>query len=479
MSSTHPHSLSSSARKLRLKKTAALLLTAALLAFIQPASALDLLQTWQAASRYDPQLVADHAGFEAGQARRDQSRSLWLPNVELNATAGRATNETSMKGAQFSAPGFGQSTGVEFDTSVRSGTLERYAITARQPLIDEKRLAQSRQLTLSADMAGIEWSNAQQALMLRAAEHYFDMLLANQTLQLLLQQEGAVQQTLIETRDRFRLGDVPIIDTHEASARAEAIKAQVMMAQTDVQIKEAAFFNLTGQKPIALVPLGAKSDAIPSLALAPLDEWTERAIRHNPSLQIQAKGQELAQQETVKHSARAAPTLDLVGSASHERLQGGGNFGSAANKSNNWMVGVQLSIPIFTGGYRSAKYQEALHLRDKTRADGRYLRQQVELQVRAAWLGLSTGQSRILALKQALIASEARLGATQLGRSIGDRNTLELLDAQNAATAARLALTQTRIALVLDRLRLAALAGSLNEEELRSVNGLLQAKPAR
>lgn len=121
------------------------------------------------------------------------------------------SNETGMNGAQFSAPGFGQSSGVAFDTSIRNGTLDRYTVIAKQPLIDRERLAQSRQLSLAAETGDAEWENAKQSLILRVAERYFDVVLASETVRLLRQQQASVEQALNEARDRFKLGDIPVI----------------------------------------------------------------------------------------------------------------------------------------------------------------------------------------------------------------------------------------------------------------------------
>ncbi|NYT63961.1 TolC family protein [Alcaligenaceae bacterium] len=462
------------AAEVRKARLASLLL--ALLLPAWPVYAADLWQTWQAAQQHDPEFFAAQAAARAGQPRRDQARALWLPSAQLSATVGRMANNSSVSGARFSASEFGESTGVAFDTSVRNGTLERYSLMARQPIIDGERRAQSRQLTLAADMADLEWLNSQQTLMLRAAERYFEFMLADQALQVLRQQERAVERTLAEVRDRYQLGDKPITDTHEAVARAEAIKTQVLLADTNLQIKAAAFFDLTHLRPSALAALRLDRNMV-APGRASLDEWLELARRHNPALLIQEKQQGVAQEEANRHGALAAPTLELVGATSYDRLHGSGRFGAASSKTDNWMVGLQLNIPLFTGGYRDAKYQESLHLRDKARFDGRRLQQQVELQTRAAWLGVDTGPSRLSARHLALVATEARLDATRLGHAVGDRTTLELLDAEHAVSAARLALLETGIGWIMDSLRLAALAGNLNEAALRDVNDKLLLAP--
>jgi outer membrane protein len=441
------------------------------------AGATDLLQSWQAARQHDPEFAASQAAFEAGLTRRDQARSLWLPSVVLTAGVGRMSSDTGMSGAQFSAPGLSQSSGVAFDTSINNGSMERYSIAAKQPLINRERLAQSRQLSLAAEVAEAEWQDARQALMLRVAERYFEVLVADESLGLLRRQQTAVERMLREVSDRFRLGDVPVTDTHEAAARAENIRAQVMAAEMDLQLRQIAFSDLTGKPPNDLARM--KPDAGNAPRNMPLEQWTRAAAQHNPALLMQAKSQAVAKEEAAKHSAIGAPSLDLVAQVGRDRVRGSGDFGNAENNSGSRMIGIQLTIPLFTGGYRSAKYAEALHLIDKARSDGDRLAQQIALKTRAAWLGITTGASRVAALEQARKASQSRLDATRLGHSVGDRTTLDVLNAENDSTGAELALLQARVVVALDRLRLAALAGGLDESELQAANGLLQSTAAR
>jgi outer membrane protein len=164
-----------------------------------------------------------------------------------------------------------------------------------------------------------------------------------------------------------------------------------------------------------------------------------------------------------------------VAQAGRDRLSGNGDFGSASNSASNRMIGLQLSVPLYTGGMRYAREQEALRGIEKAQALADRARQQVEQQTRAAWLGLTVGTSRIAALAQALDSSRARLDGTRLGRQVGDRTTLDLLNAENDAANAELTLLQARIERLMNRLRLAAAAGRLDEVSLQSVNALLQA----
>lgn len=455
---------------------ALLTIALAMALFAQAAAATDLLEAWRAAAQNDKTYAVDSAAHAVAQPRRDQAAALWKPRVGLTASMGIATSETDTQGAQFSAPGFAQSNGVGFSTSVTNGTSGRWGIAAAMPLYNPERRAQQQQLNLSADVAELEWQAAAQALMLRTAERYLDLALAEEAVRVLKRQQDAVQRAATEAQDRFKLGAIPVTDTHEARARLAGLQAQVMAADTDLQLKRNLLADSTGLPTNELVtqlPAGPSGTVATASTVGPADPWMSQAQSGNPAIRGQLLAVELAKQEAGKFSRRASATVDLVAQAGRDRLSGSGDFGSASNSGTNRMIGIQLSVPLFTGGYRGAKEDEALRLADKAAAELERTRQQVAQQVRAAWLGLSVGEERVRSLDEALAASLSRADATQTGRDVGQRTTLDLLNAENDAATARLALAQGRVALLLDRLRLAALVGQLDEAALRTANGAL------
>jgi outer membrane protein len=441
---------------------------------MQPALAADLLEAWQAAVQHDLDFAAAEAAHQAGVASRDQSSALWRPSVQVTGTAGRMNSETQTQGAQFSAPGFPATNNAAFNTSINNGTLDRWAVTARQPLLSRDRLAQSRQLDMKAEMADLEWLSARQGLMLRTAQKYLDVAMAQEALQVARRQLQSVEKALGEAKERYRLGDSPITDTHEALARREAVRAQVLAAETDLQLKQAALADATGFSGEQLNVLEPTRGDIPAVE-GTLDQWETAAGAGNPDLLMQQKRVEVSREESARYSALASPSVDLVGEVAQDHLTGSGDYSTAAsNTSRTAMLGVQLTIPLYTGGMRSARQRESERLTDKALSETDRTRQQVALQTRSAWLGLTVGADRVNALAAALKASESRLSSTQLGRQVGDRSTLDLLNAESDAANARLAWLQARTALLLDRLRLVALAGKLDEAELQAVNGSLQ-----
>jgi outer membrane protein len=458
-------------------RVAPLLLAGAMLLVSPASAAVDLMEVWRAAQEHDLDLNAADSARKAGEARRGQSSALWRPTVQVSGTAGWMNSSTETHGAQFSAPGFPQTDGVNFNTSVTNGSLGRWSIEARQPLLSGERSAQSRQLDLAADLAEAEWTSARQSLMLSAALRYFDVAYASESLRVLQQQLAAAESALAEARDRHALGDTPVTGTYEAAARAEAIRAQLLAQETDLELKQVALSDITGLQPEAMRMALPGTTAPPGDGRA-LDDWLGDAMDRNPLLRSQMARVEVAREEAAKLSLAATTTVDLVAHAGQERLSGTGDFGSAGNNSRNAMIGVQVVVPLYTGGYRSARQEEALHLADKARAEAERARQQVALQTRTAWLGLTVGGGRIHALAAALQANVARLDATRLGLEVGDRSTLDLLNAQSDTANAELALLQARINTLMDRLRLAALAGKLDESQLHVVNATLRERPS-
>ncbi|OJX32772.1 MAG: transporter [Burkholderiales bacterium 68-12] len=458
-----------------MRKPLALLALVPLLAAAGAAQATGLLPAWQAAAQNDRDHAVARAAHATAQPRRDQAGALWRPGVAFTASAGLATGESEMRGAQFSAPGFGQSTGVNFGTSVTGGTATRWALQARQPLYNPERRAQQQQLGLQADMAELQWQAAGQALMLRTAERYLGLAVAQESLRVLERQRDAVQQAAAEAQERFELGAAPITDTHEARARLAALRAQVVAAQVELDVQRRQLADSTG------LPADGLQAYLPGAAQAglvrgarALDAWQEQAASGNPGIRQQQLAADIARAEADKHRLGAAPTVDLVAQAGDERLHGSGAYGSARNKSVNALVGVQLTVPLYTGGWRAAKEEESLRLWEQAQAQVEATRAQVARQVHAAWLGLHQGAERVQALAEALQASEARLDATRTGLEVGHRTVLDLLNAENDTAATRLALAQARSSLLLERLRLAALAGQLDEDLLRTADQALE-----
>ena len=428
----------------------------------------DLLSVWRAAAQQDRKLAVARAEHGASQTLREQAEALWRPNVGLNLGAGLGTQDTAMRGARFSAPGLGQVDEARFATSVNAGLATRVGIVAQQPLLNAARDAQRAQLRLGADMGETAWRGAQTELMLRTAERYFALAVAEERVRVIERQARAVDSARVEAHDRFQLGASPVTDTHEADAALAGVRAQQSAAALEASIQRQMLADSSGlAQPIAHLPVR------PLAAADALASWLQAADADNPRLRLLSQAVGVAEQKLRERGAAGSPTVDLVAQAAHERMAGSGDFGAARNRQLNGMVGVQLNIPLYTGGMVEAQAREAAERINKARAELDAAREEVGQQVRAAWQGLQAGAARISALEQGLGASAARLDSTRMGRAVGDRTTLDVLNAENDHAQAALALAQARSDQVLTRLRLAALADRLDEDLLAQVNAAL------
>jgi outer membrane protein len=453
----------------QLKRLNGALLVAALCA--PSAHALDLLQTWEQARQHDPQMQVVQATRSSVQAYEAQAQSLWRPVVMGSATVGAMSADTRTTGAQFAVGGQPPMPG-SFATSASAAMSTRWSLQAKQALYSPERQAQQAQLQQAAGVAEWRADLAHQQFMLLTVQRYFQVLLAERQQQVLKNQLAAVERSLTEARDRFAIGDLPVTDTHEAAARASGLQAQWLASDSDLQMARQVLAESTRLPIDALKPQAPKA-AEPVTASPALDQVLTQVREANTGLRLKKAQWDVARQEVKKHQARGGITLDLVAQAGRDRLSGDGDFGPASNTQSQQMVGLSLNVPLYTGGYRSAKLQEAVSAQAQAEAEYELAVQQTQQQARSVWLALQTGPARLSALQATWKASTARLEATRLGRQVGDRTTLDLLQAENDAAQAELAWLRAQTELLHTRLQLDALTGSLSVTSLQAINAQL------
>ena len=433
--------------------------------------ALDLLQTWEQARQHDPQMQVVQATRSSVQAYEAQAKALWRPVLMGSASVGAMSADTSTQGAQFAVGGQPAMPG-SFATSASAATSTRWSLQAKQALYSPERQAQQAQLQKAASVAELRADWAQQQFMQLTAQRYFNLLVAERQQQVLKNQYAAVSRSLTEVKDRFALGDLPVTDTHEATARTTGLQAQLLAAESDVQMARSVLAESTRLSVDALKLHVPKTEwtltAVPALA-----QVQEQVRQANTGVLLQKAQWDVALQELKKHERSGGITLDFVASAGRDRLSGEGDFGPSSNTQSQQMLGLSLNVPLYTGGWRSGKLQEAVSAADKASAEYDLALQQAQQQARSVWLALQTGPARLAAMKASWQASAARLDATRLGRQVGDRTTLELLQAENDAAQAELAWLRAQADLLLTQLQLDALTGAMSVQSLQALNAHL------
>jgi outer membrane protein len=444
---------------------------AALLTLAGQVHAVDLLESWNAARTVDPTFGAARAGVDVGHSKTAQAKALGLPQVSLQAGAGGINSYNKISNARFAAPGMGAADSASFTTQTDMGVDVRWNLNLTQSVLDAERSTAQRQLAKQAQLADVQYSAEEQQLMLRVAKSYLDVLLAEDALDAIQRQSQAVTHALDSAKERFKEGDVAVIDVREAQARADALASQRLEAESSLQLARAALSDISGLNgDLSHLP---ESADLQGFAAGDLNDWVMRAKRSSLALQMQEIRQGIATDEIEKHRNAHAPVLNLVAQAGGEELRGIGGGADSGLTNHAVSIGMQLTIPLFTGGMRDAKYGEAMALAEQSRQESEAARIRAAQAARTAWTGVTVGQSRIKALEQALQSSQTKLDATGLGKEVGDRTTLDVLNAVQDAAETRRELNRAKYQLLLSYLGLAASAGELGEKQMTEVNAVL------
>ncbi len=422
------------------------------LALAVPAQAADLLNLYRDAQVSDPVYQAARAQYQATAERLPQARSGYLPQVFGSASIFRINSERD------GAPDRDYSTNT-------------FAVTLAQPVFRMQNwiaIDQARKTVLQAEAV---LANAHQDLGLRVAQAYFDVLLAQDNVALSASQKSAIDQQLAQAKRNFEVGTATIVDTLEAQARFDQSVAKEIADRNDLEVKRRALQQLLGKLPDGLTPLREP------LRLAEpkpndIEAWVKTAVDSSFQVAIARATAAIAEQEIDRQRAGRLPTVDLSGSIS--RTDNPLSAQSPVSPvSRDAAVGLTLSIPLFTGGLVQSRIREALALRERARQDLENVERVVAQQARTSFLNVTSGISQVRALEQAQVSTQSQLDSTVLGRDVGVRTSVDVLNAQQQVTQTRRDLQQARYNFLLNTLRLKAAAGQLAEPDVEEVNRAL------
>jgi outer membrane protein len=424
------------------------------------AQAADLLETFRAAQGNDPVFAAARAAHQAGLEKLPQGRSLLLPSVNLNANT--TFNDQTVT-YHNTIPGM-----IDANRPVNDRfNSHAYGVTLVQPLFRQQNWVAFGEAELQVVQAEGQFRIAEQDLVLRVAQAYFDVLMAQDNVDLAVAQKAAISEQLEMAKRNFEVGLATITDTHEAQARYDLTNAQEIAARNALEIRQRALQQLINTTPEALSALG-QGFKLEDPQPADMEKWVADAQISNPQLVVAKASAEIADKEVDRNRGGHYPTVDIVANYSKNYANGGSFIGGS--DSTNKSVGVQLNMPIFQGGVVNSKWREAEANRDRANEELENARRNVATLTRQAYLGVVSGMAQVKALQQALTSSESVLEASKLGQEVGVRTNLDVLNAQQQLYATRRDLYQAQYNYLLSQLRLKAAVGTLGEEDLNKVN---------
>ncbi|MEO7115140.1 MAG: TolC family outer membrane protein [Caldimonas sp.] len=439
-------------RKRRAAPAACAALTATLFVLAVPRSAhaQSLLELYEAAHSYDATYLSARALADSAPFRVEQTKALMRPNASLSANSARGQ----------SAP----TVGGNYGSNTIAATL-----AGRQPLFNRGNQATIAQAERSLESSLADLDSAEQDLMLRVSQAYFDVLGAQDTLQTTRANKAAISEQLASAKRNFEVGTATITDTREAQARFDLATAQEITADNDLVTKRIALDQLVGRSNVRPVQLAIPM-SLPATASTPVDELVSRAADEHPAVRRAQVAYDTAQLETEKARAQALPTVDAVAS-----LQSGhGTVAYGVTGYNTGAsIGVQINLPLYTGGAVQNRIKETLVLEERSRNDLEAARRAVIQTTRQAYYTLQSGAAQVKALEAAEASSQLALEATQLGYRVGIRVNVDVLNAQSQLYQTKRDLARARYDVLLNTLRLRQAAGRLTPSDILAIDRLL------
>jgi outer membrane protein len=430
---------------------------ASLLALLLAAGAVqaqNLNALYEAARAYDATYLSARSLAESAEYRAAQAEALRLPNASLVGSAG-ASQINAVTGS---------------DLGSRTGAL---SLQGRHPLFNRANTASYEQAQRALAVSKADLEAAEQDLIVRVAQAYFDVLSAQDALSAAQAFKRAVAEQLASARRNFEVGTATITDTRESQARFDLATARELVADNDLRTKRTVLDQLVGRNAVA--PQGlALPAALPPVLPADMEAWVGAADERHPSIRKARLAQEVARLETDKARAGALPTVDLVGSLGSSRSTGSATIpNSTRGTATTASLGVQLNMALYSGGAVQNRIQETVVLEEKARQDLEAARRGVGLGTRSAFLGVQSGLGQVKALEAAEASTKLALDATELGYKVGVRVNLDVLNAQSQLFDTRRDLSKARYDVLVNSLKLRQAAGQLAPQDVRALDALL------
>ena len=446
--------------------------------------AADLLSVYERALQNDPLIREADANRLASRESKPQAVAALLP--QFNASGGYSKDEQTV----------GQTTLINSDpndnnsplvpatiSSDADGHTRQYDLTLRQTLFRWDQWAALRRADSEVAQAEADYQAAQQDLILRTSQRYFDVLAAQDTVDAAQATLEAFSRQLEQADKRFEVGLIAITDVQEARAAHDQAAAAVIQAKRALATANELLRELTGE---SFDTLAGPIDDLPLEAPAPADEeqWVTHALDQNLRVVSARLATDIAKSDVSVARAGHLPSIDIVASRQDQDFDGtqvGRNaVGETTPRSpgdqnqRQDSIGVQVTVPIYSGGATSSRVRQRVYLHRAARERLERTNRETERAARDAYLGVLSEMSRVRASKQALESSRTALQATEAGFEVGTRTTVDVLQSRRQLFDAQTTYSRSRYDYILNVLQLQLATGTLDRADLEKINAFLK-----
>ncbi|OUS18140.1 hypothetical protein A9Q88_01075 [Gammaproteobacteria bacterium 50_400_T64] len=457
--------------KLISKTLGGLLLTASCVA---PLQAETLAEIYQLALNNDAQLRAAHAAFKAGKQSIPLARAGLLPtitgSIELTDGDGDSSSFRTLNfpGQTFDAGAAGN----------RDNETEFYSLTLTQPLFDMPAWFTFKQGFDLDQQANADLAAEQQALIVRVAVAYTEVLRTSENLITAKAEQRAIGRQLEQTKERFDVGLLPITDVHEAQAAYDAARVNTLESEGALDIAFEALEVMTGQPHSVLAGLAAEFPIQPT---EPVDReaWVKFAQDNNFALAAARLGVQAAEKNAKAKRAEHLPRVSAKLSYSNYHEDGSFNVDGVGNQpfsqdDEPLVFSVRMDAPLYSGGFVSAERKIAQQEFIQAQENLLYTKRSTTQQARSQHLKVHTNGARVEARSLGIVSAKSALEATQAGYDVGTRNIVDLLISQRLLYRAQRDYANARYDYILSMLNLKEVAGLLSPDDINKLNAWMK-----
>jgi outer membrane protein len=462
-----------------------LLTLLALMASMTPAWGTDLLAVYQRALQNDPQLREAEATRLAALEAKPQALSALLPQLSGSGVVTRERDTGSSNTTEPATAGTGGGPVVleSFPFDGRTDTTtHRYGVDLRQNIFRWENWVALQRADAQVAQAEADYQAAQQDLIERVAQRYFDVLSAQDDLEAQQVALTSINRQLEQAESRYQIGLIAVTDVEEARAAHDSGAATVIAAKRTLASTQELLREITGDtfdylaRPIEPFEL-ANPDPVSE------DRWVEMALQQNLSLVSSRLAADIARENVSSARGGHYPSLDLVGSNYHQNSNGVDTFtdgtpaGGTTLDQTQRTIGLQLTFPIYSGGMVSSQVRQAVYQHRAAKERVERVARQTEHDARDSYLGVLSEISRVKALRRAVESNAISLRATESGYEAGTRTAVDVLQSRQLWVQAQTDYSRSRYDYMLNVLKLQQAAGTLSRQSLEKINNLLTDTP--
>ena len=422
------------------------------------AHAEDLLAVYRLAQASDPTIASAQYALDAIQEKIPQARANLLPVAALSGNDGNTRADTEFTDVP------------PVDRNMKSWG---WSLQLTQPLLRADTIYAYKESGYLVEQADAQYAQAKQDLLVRVAQAYFTVNVATDAIGAADAQVAALEEQLAQVNRGVKLGTHSQTDIDDTKSRLGSARSQRVAAQNDLESARAELEKIVGARLENLATLQPELTPPPPSPADPR-AWMDQARNANPAVIAQHAALEAARQDIKKNRAGHLPTLDLVANvgsnyASHS-LTTPDDFSTRATQHE---VGVQLNVPLYSGGAINSKVREATATMLKAQSDLEAASRQAATDAQQAYAGVMNGLAQVEALNTAVESGQSAVKGNRAGYKLGIRINVDVLNAQQQLFGAQRDLSKARYETLLQGLKLKAAAGSLSEADLIAVNAML------